>query len=141
MIIKIEIQIIILPNMKKLILITGLLLLTFNGFSQSVKVNLIGCQGIQEGTAYVAHVMVMKDFIIVSQNTVVVENVSLNSSKILVPLPSFCTGDIGPVYQLLVEGGKVIIETKEELCRGKDTFEYYECSDYTVGIEVDLAID
>lgn len=56
--------------MKKFILIIGLFLVTFVGFSQSVTVTVQdldnSCFYPQQGTQYVFHVMIMKDFQLVS---------------------------------------------------------------------------
>lgn len=122
--------------MKKLILITGLFLLTLSGFSQAwtVTVTLDGdCVYPQSETVYVVHVMIHENFQLVAQNTVITSNTNWGSETISVVLPQFCTGDDGD-YQILIEGGKVDVNTKEELCRGKDTIAgTYTCAQFSSG--------
>ena len=122
--------------MKKIIFIIGLFFLTFTGFSQAwtVTVDLHGdCVYPQSETVYVVHVMIHKNFQLVAQNTVITANTNLGSDIVQVLLPQFCTGDDGD-YQILIEGGKVDVNTKEELCRGKKTVTgTYTCSEFANG--------
>lgn len=120
--------------MKKIILLLAISFIAFAGYSQSftVTVDLGGdCIYPQSETVYVVHVMIHKNFQLVAQNTVITTNT--NSDIIAVPLPQFCSGD-DTGYQILIEGGKVDVNTKEELCRGKTTVTgTYTCAQFSNG--------
>lgn len=125
--------------MKKLILITGLFLLTLSGFSQSVTVTVQdpdnSCFYPQQGTQYVLHVMIIKDFQLVSNGYTVTPNTS--NSTATVNLPSFtCSDSQGQVYQVLIEVVKIVAGTETVVCRQKWTWGYTYCSNIMNGMSI-----
>lgn len=125
--------------MKKFILIIGLFLVTFVGFSQSVTVTVQdldnSCFYPQQGTQYVFHVMIMKDFQLVSNGYTVTPNTS--SSSATVNLSSFtCSDSQGQVYQVLVEVVKIVAGTETVVCRQKWTWGYTFCSNIMNGMSI-----
>ncbi|MBV2245989.1 MAG: hypothetical protein KUL83_02405 [Lentimicrobium sp.] len=126
--------------MKKIILITSLFLVTLSGFSQSVTVtvqDLFGsCFYTQQETRYVFHVMIMKDFQIVSSGYTITANTS--SSTATVNLSTFqCSDSQGQTYQVLVEVVKIISGTETIICREKWTYPtLFYCSQIMSGISI-----
>jgi hypothetical protein len=127
--------------MKKLILIIGLFLLTFTGFSQSVTVtvsdNNQSCFYSQQETQYVFHVMIMKvpEYQIVSSGYTVTANTS--SPTATVNLSSFqCSDSQGQAYQILVEVAKIISGTETVVCSQKWTWGTTYCSNIMNGIPI-----
>ncbi len=130
--------------MKKIILLLAISFIAIAGYSQAftVTVELSGdCVYPQSETVYVAHVMIHKNFQLVAQNTVITNNTNLGSHIIPVQLPQFCSGDDSG-YQILIEGGKVDVNTKEELCRGKRTVpNTYTCAQFYNGFNNNFPLE
>jgi len=85
--------------------------------------------------------MIHKNFQLVAQNTVITNNTNLGSHIIPVQLPQFCSGDDSG-YQILIEGGKVDVNTKEELCRGKRTVpNTYTCAQFYNGFNNNFPLE
>lgn len=123
--------------MKKLILITGLFLLTLSGFSQFiVPVTLYGdCVYTQTGTFYGVHVKVYEGTELKAEGYAT----SLTTTnQLAVEIPEFCVNDNTKIYTIVVDALKAyIVDPSSRICKGTYTnSELFSCESFVNGVPV-----
>lgn len=117
--------------MKKLILITGLFLLTLSGYSQfTVDVTVTGsCVYPQENTFYWAHVKVYLGTVLIAEG-----QGTSSTSSIPVNIDEFCVNDNTKQYTIVTDAMKAYITPFSRICKGTTISSLlYSCEDFVTG--------